>query len=838
MKIKHTIVVLLIILCNAAISDESRIDSLQNIVMQEKNDSLQQSALLSFALEIKDIFNEKAAEYADKAIKISQNAGNKEKMAHAFVVLGEIQASGNNFQQAIHSYKNALEYYIDLSEKHAGDTDNLRAMAQAYYGLGKVYQMMGEHETASLNYNKAETVFSKLQDINGQSQAQIAKGNSFRDQLKYEEALKAYFAALELQKSKPFSQEQAEIYRKIAFTHSLMGQTNKAIDYYNEYIRIENKLSKPERIARAYNEVGGFYIRLNQTNKALQYFNDALQIAMSINNNTEIEVASSNLSDIYAQMGNYKKAFDNHIIYSGAREFNSFKNKREELRILEMKNDLYRTESKNLFTEQLYKEEQLKNRNAFFVILILTSAFVIVLVLVFLLYRQNKKNKNVLRLLSEQNNEVQQKTEEIRMQNIRLEQINRDLNLSKQKAEEATNSKSLFLANMSHEIRTPMNGIIGMANEMKNTQLNNEQYEALNIITVSAENLLTIINEILDFSKIESGKLELESIQFDLYQEIKSLIALLSLKSREKNLELLSEIDPYVPRYLVGDPVRLKQIIINLVNNGLKFTEKGGVRVNVVVVDHISRTTIIRVEVIDTGIGITENEKQRLFHSFSQMDASFTRKYGGTGLGLAISKNLVQLMNGEIGVESEYGKGSKFYFTARFTDGVPPQGYIPRREPLKIYARIPELKKTRREFYPENQPVQKMEQKDTNKAEGLRILLIEDNLINQKVALSVLKKQGHSVEIAGNGKIGLEKYIEGSFQIILMDIMMPVMDGFEATKKIREYESENGHKHVRIVAMTANALKEDREKCLAAGMDDYISKPFKPKELAEKIRTI
>ncbi len=840
-KKAQCIFLFILLLSGISLRAAEDVDSLQRLVLHSENDSIRQEVLLKLAFEIKDIYNEKAINYAERALEIAKNKKDKNKTAFIYTRIGQIETIAGNFQKAIHAYKNALGYYIGYSEKHPANHGNLRSMAQAHIGLGRVYQLMGEPETALNNFNKAEKIYENLKDKKGIALSLIEKGNTFRNQLNYQAARDAYLQALTQGANKISPAQKADIYNKIAFTFELAGDQAEAQNYFQRYIRQVNQTADPFEQANAYNELGSYYLRINLTEKALEYFSDALQLAMSSNNNEATEVAAVNLSDLYTLSGNYKKALENHIIYTSARETNSYKAKREELKLLEVKNKLSQNENQIEFAHKLYQEERLKNRNALYFIILITATLVIVLVLVFLLYRQNRKNKNVLYLLSEQNQQVQQKTEEIRMQNIRLEQINRDLNVSKQKAEESTTSKSLFLANMSHEIRTPMNGIIGMANELKNTTLNSEQIEALNIITISAENLLTIINEILDFSKIESGKLELESIQFDLYQEMKSIISLLSLKSKEKGLELLSEIDPYVPRYLVGDPVRLKQVIINLVNNGLKFTEKGGVRVNIMVMDHISRTTILRIEVIDTGIGISENEKRKLFHSFSQSDPSFTRKYGGTGLGLAISKNLVNLMNGEIGVESELGNGSKFWFTARFTDGTAPPSYIPRKEPYKIYARVPDFNKQKKELTKDAATKNSAISSPSNaqspeEIERKRVLLIEDNMINQKVAMSVLKKKGFEVSVAENGKVGFEKYQADSYDFILMDIMMPVMDGFEATRSIRKYEQEKKLKPIKIIAMTANALKEDREKCLAAGMDDYISKPFKPQDLTAKLQ--
>ena len=392
---------------------------------------------------------------------------------------------------------------------------------------------------------------------------------------------------------------------------------------------------------------------------------------------------------------------------------------------------------------------------------------------------------------------------------IELKHTQEELESAKDLAEAAANAKSLFLANMSHEIRTPMNGIVGMIDIMEQTKLSEDQNEYLDIIKISSENLLNIINDILDFSKIEAGQIDFENIKFNIWEEIDAVSKLLSFKAREKNLDLSFKIDNNVPHFISGDPTRLKQVIINLLNNALKFTQKGGVSINVGFDKEFDDRVKLIFKIIDSGIGISEENQKKLFKSFSQTDASTTRKYGGTGLGLAISKSLTSLMNGDIGVESAEGEGSTFWFTAIF-----------------------DIAKDDTEIEKDN-----IDGEDYELGVNLRVLLAEDNLVIQKVAAFCFEKMGCILDIVGNGKLAVEHFKENKYDIIFTDIQMPELDGIDATKQIRDIEQEKGvlH-HIPIVAMTANTMKGDRERFLEVGMDDYISKPFKPEQLYKLLK--
>ena len=412
---------------------------------------------------------------------------------------------------------------------------------------------------------------------------------------------------------------------------------------------------------------------------------------------------------------------------------------------------------------------------------------------------------------------VAQRTEQIRLTNQELEKTIDRANRLVLEARTATRAKSAFIAHITHELRTPLNAVIGMSELLLDMELGDEQRDTANIVAQSAKSLLGVINEVLDFSKIEAGKLDLENVPFDVRAVLRGVEDTFAFQVREKGLDYRTEVADAVPEAVEGDAGRLRQILINLVGNAIKFTERGSVAVRATLTDAGPEEVGLRFEVADTGTGIPADKQSRLFDAFTQADAATARNYGGTGLGLTISRQLAEAMGGGMGLESTEGLGSTFWFTAR----------LGRASAERLRTWEAAEGRTGQKAAPAARP-----------GGDLRILLVEDNKVNQKVAQGMLNKLGYRAECADAGAEALKLLAEGDYDLVFMDVQMPGMGGLEVTERLRAGDAGERNRNVAIIAMTAHATRQDRRACLDAGMNDYVAKPISSQRIEEAMTRV
>lgn len=655
-------------------------------------------------------------------------------------------------------YKKSVEWFKRANEINIENKDTGK-LAECINGIGNAFLGLKIYDSAMVYFNQSSELFNAVNNLNGVAFANESIGSLYLEQKNYLKALSHFEVAL------------------------------------NNFRTIN---SKPDECYELM-VIGDTYQEKGETNSAIYYHQMALQIADSNKYASMQQQALTSLSNLHAEKGDFKNAYGYFKRSSAIKD--SIGTERQQAKLDELKTK-FETEQKDKQIELLNKDKEIEQANAAkqrqLKNVFIGGVVMLLLVALVLYNRYSIKRKSEIALT--------QKNELIRQE--------------KERAERSEKFKQQFLANMSHEIRTPLNAVSGMTELLQDTGLTEQQKKYLLVIRNSSDNLLTIINDILDLSKIEAGKMELQSVSFNLRDLMDHVRQSFAFKAKEKGIELNVEIEDTIPGNLIGDPTRLTQVLINLAGNAVKFTEKGGVTIkvqkfksskehaSVLGVAHLNYERLL-FTVEDTGIGIASNQHQGIFESFRQSHSGTTRKYGGTGLGLTISQNLVELMGGKIEVSSQENKGSVFSFVVSFqvSQAIEDGNFATEitSAPLK-------------------------------KNKLVNVLLVEDNEYNQLLVTDALKKKIPSTEItiAGNGRIAIEFLKNEKFDLVLLDISMPEMDGYEVARIIRN-DLQDEWNQIPIVAITANVSNSEVEKCHTAGMNDFIAKPFQIAELVNKV---
>ncbi|MCD4683536.1 MAG: tetratricopeptide repeat protein [Bacteroidales bacterium] len=793
------------------------------------------------ALENMGLYNEynnqyrKAIDYYKLSYDVCQELNDNREMARQLNNIGAMHRTMASYDTALNYFQKSLELLKKVNDSSI--------LAQTCSLIGLVYSSKGNFEGSLEFLVESLYLYECTNDDLGMGIAYCNIGMIYRRLQDYEKALEFQLKAIELDEKSEAQRPIIESYIQIGIIYEETAKYKKAIETYQKGLAIAKKYNDKKKIAGCLNNIGVVYFDIKDFHEALEYYFQSLDIKKQIGDKHGITVTAINIAEAYFELlksnkishqegeinffessdniialleesvilaeetGNYQDLSNTYNALIGALSYFSEYERavHYQAKLIALNDSLFTIEKNsklaNLqtqFSTQQKKQEiallntinstqeTRLNRQNFEKYFYMGGGIALMILVFGLLSRLNfiRRTRNELRLKSKQ------------------------IENEKKRAEKSQKVKDQFLANMSHEIRTPMNSLIGMTSILQKNKHLKSQEKYLDAINKSSENLLVVINDILDFSSLETGKIKFENTLFKLEDEIQKVEDILKYRAKEKRIKLECIIEEGLPEWIIGDPTRLSQVLLNLAGNAIKFTDNGIVTGLARLKEKKNSIAIIEFEVKDTGIGIPEDRLETIFESFTQAYSETSRQYGGTGLGLAISKQLVELQNGTITVESKFGHGSIFRFSIPYEIG-----------------------------HSVNTKKEKVKECD-QALNGLHVLVVEDNDFNVMVASEELRSliKNINVDVAENGRIAVEKVTTNNYDLILMDIEMPEMNGYESTRIIRNLGPPRNI--VPIIAMTANTMKGEAKKCHEAGMNEYMAKPFKPEDLAAKIHEL
>ncbi len=743
----------------------------------ELEDSLRAEKFIENVKALRFSEPEKAKIYADSALTIFRNLKLKSREVEVVNQLGIIASVQGDSPKA-------LEYFLEVLRLRE-ELGDIAGLARIQNNLGILYKNLGDYERSlqfhSLSLENKQAVDDSLgiaRSLNNIGEIYQQQGNTVLSRQYFEESLV-------LMSELDFKPGLAALYNNLGEVYKLEGETQKAIDFHSRSLQLEKELGNLQGVGLSYLNIASLFLQIEQREYAIENYLLAIDYFQQINDLLGLKNTYNDLAITYADEENFSEAFKYFQLHSAIKDSVSNIETNRYIAELQTRYESEKQEQEIAFLNEkaiLQDKEitqQRSNRNMLLVISIL------LMVIAVILYFVNRSKQKVNRILT------QQKAE--------LEEANR-------KIEEAAQLKLQFLSVLSHEIRTPMNAVVGMANLLLSDNPREDQKEYLDTLNFATGNLLSVVNDVLDYNKAESGKIELEYIDFNLTFLLSHIYKSFVDEANMKGIELKIDSDTKIPEVLKGDTTRLTQILNNLISNAIKFTEKGSVTVYTSLAGVIDNEALIDFKVSDTGIGIPEDKLSNIFESFVQAGTDIHRRFGGSGLGLAIAKKLIELWGGSINVVSSVGKGTTFSFSLSF----------PVSDSLNI-------KETDTEEIYSQQGLK-----------GVRILLVEDDPVNVLVAKKFLSRWLAEVNICGNGEQALQELRNKKFDIVLMDLNMPVMDGYEASRKIRS-SGKNGFSKIPILAITASNVFEEHRLAYEAGVNDIIPKPFDPIDLYNRV---